>query len=260
MNTKTQFKEFLLCKNYCNSTIESYCSCLNKLIDKYGHELHRVSEKELTSYLSTLSISLIKQNIGMMRILYRDIIGQKAKSIKFKYPRREKRLPQPIDKTHLLSNIYLIENLKHKAIMSIAYSVGLRVSEVINLKISDIDSKRMMIRIEQAKGKKDAYLPLTEMVLLLLREYYLSYKPKEYLFNGQNSLRYSSTSCNKIIKKYIGNQYHFHQLRHSTATHLHESGVSLLDIQNLLRHESSKSTEIYAKVSNKHLKTLPLPI
>ena len=260
MNIDRQFEEFMMSKNYSTSTIQSYSSCLKSLISNYGVRLSRIPEKELTSYLSKLSPSSIRQNVGMMKILYRDILNQKNKSFKFKYPRKEKRLPQPIDKTHLLFKINSVKNLKHKAIMSVAYSVGLRVSEVINLKITDIDSKRMMIRIEQAKGKKDAFLPLTEKVLLLLREYYLVYKPKQYLFNGQNSLKYSATSCNKIIKRYVGDQYHFHQLRHSTATHLHESGVSLLNIQNLLRHESPKSTEIYAKVSNLHLKSLPLGI
>ena len=178
----------------------------------------------------------------------------------FKRPRKEKKLPQIIDKNFLLKKISKIQNLKHKAIISIAYSVGLRVSEVINLRLEDIDSKRMLINIRQAKGRKDRIVPLSTNILSLLREYYTEYKPKEYLFNGQNSLQYSSESCNKLVKHYIGNEYHFHLLRHSTFTTLLESGTDLRIIQNIAGHASSKTTEIYTHVSNQLLSKVPLPI
>lgn len=255
------FETFLKCKNYSQNSIQSYVSCIKSYLIHFKKSPQNITINEIYEYISGInSYSGKKQLIGSLNIFHKNVCVQPKKIAKIRYPRKEKRLPQPIDKGFLLTRINNISNLKHKAIISIAYSVGLRVSEVINLKISDIDSKRMMIRIEQAKGKKDAYLPLSEKVLELLRLYYIEHKPEEYLFNGQNSPQYSSTSCNKIIKKYIGSQYHFHQIRHSCATHLHESGVSLLDIQNLLRHESPKTTMIYAKVSQKHLKSLPLPI
>lgn len=118
----------------------------------------------------------------------------------------------------------------------LGYSVGLRVSEVINLKIGDIDSKRMIINIKNSKGRKDRIVPLSPNILTLLRDYYQEFKPKEYLFNGQNSLQYSSESCNQLVKKYISSKYHFHLLRHSCFTHLIESGVDCRIIQKIAGH------------------------
>ena len=136
----------------------------------------------------------------------------------------------------------------------------MRVSEVCNLKIADIDSKRMIINIMQAKGKKDRIVPLSETILNILRAYYAEYKPKEYLFNGMSSLQYSHRSCNNIVKHYIGKDYHFHLLRHSSFTSLLESGVDLRLIQKMAGHSSSKTTERYTHVSTATLQKIALPI
>jgi len=118
----------------------------------------------------------------------------------------------------------------------------------------------MIINIIQSKGRKDRVVPLTQNILELLRKYYTEYKPKEYMFNGQNSLRYSATSCNKLVKKYLGDDYHFHLLRHSCFTNLTEQNVDIRTIQKLAGHNSSKTTEIYCQVSKNTLKNLPLAI
>jgi site-specific recombinase XerD len=118
----------------------------------------------------------------------------------------------------------------------------------------------MIINIKNGKGKKDRIVPLSPNILELLRNYFKEYKPKEYLFNGQNSLKYSSTSCNQIVKKYLGNKYHFHLLRHSCFTSLLECGTDLRIIQNLAGHSSSKTTEIYTHVSTNLLNKINLPI
>lgn len=175
-------------------------------------------------------------------------------------PRKEKRLPRIIDKEHILSSLDNITNLKHKSIISIAYSVGLRVSEVINLKISDIDSNRMVITINQSKGRKDRIAPLTPKVLSLLRLYYSEFKPTKYLFNGQFTDQYSASSCNQLVKKHLGETYHFHLLRHSCFTNLTDQGVDIRVIQKLAGHSSSKTTEIYTHVSQNILKHLPLAV
>lgn len=133
-------------------------------------------------------------------------------------------------------------------------------NEFCNLKIADIDSKRMIINILQSKGKKDRIVALSEKILEILRAYFTAYKPKEYLFNGQFDPKYSTTSCNQIVKKYLGKQYHFHLLRHSNATALLEAGTDLRLIQKHLGHASSKTTEIYTHVSTASLKLMPLPI
>jgi site-specific recombinase XerD len=128
------------------------------------------------------------------------------------------------------------------------------------LKIENIDSKRMVIHIKNAKGRKDRIVPLSQTVLELLREYFKKYKPKEYLFNGQFSLQYSVKSCQNIFKKYIDDKSHIHILRHSCFTNLLESGTDLRIIQKIAGHSSSKTTEIYTHVSNQLLSKIKLPI
>jgi integrase/recombinase XerD len=175
-------------------------------------------------------------------------------------PRGERKLPRVIDHDHIIRQISKISNIKHKAIIMLAYSVGLRVGEIINLEITHIDSGRMVINILNAKGRKDRVLPLSENVLEVLRKYYHKEKPFKYLFNGQGKLQYSSTSCNNIVKKYLGENYHFHLLRHSCFTHCLESGTDLRLIQTIAGHKSSKTTEIYTHVSRSMLQNIPLPV
>lgn len=153
-----------------------------------------------------------------------------------------------------------VKNTKHKAILTLTYSVGLRVSEIINIKIEDIDSKRMLIYIKNAKGRKDRIVPLSPTVLELLRIYYKEYKPTEYLFNGQTTTQYSIGSCQKIYKKYIDLNSSIHTLRHSSFTNLLENGTDLRIIQKIAGHSSSKTTEIYTHVSNQRLNKVNLPI
>lgn len=136
----------------------------------------------------------------------------------------------------------------------------MRVSEVVNIKIGDIDSRRMLVSIKNSKGRKDRILPLSQNVLEILRQYYVKYKPKEYLFNGQNSPKYSIGSCQKIYKKYIDNNSSIHTLRHSSFTALLESGTDIRIIQKIAGHSSSKTTEIYTHVSSNILSKVQLPV
>lgn len=264
-STLEKFKKILSNKNYSIRTIEMYSGYVLKFYKTLKKDVYTLTISDLIDYLYNFkytSISQQNQIINSLKLFYKYILDKRDVHLsKIERPRKEKHLPRIIDKEFLLSRISNIKNLKHKAILSLAYSVGLRVSEVINLKISDIDSKRMQITIRQAKGRKDRIVPLSENILNLFRIYYKAFKPKEYLFNGQNgALKYSPESCNKLVKHYLGNEYHFHLLRHSFATTLLESGIDLRYIQNLLGHSSSKTTEIYTHVSNNHLSKIPLPI
>jgi site-specific recombinase XerD len=198
--------------------------------------------------------------INAIRFLYKFGLDKKYDKVSFKRPKSEKKLPRVIDGEFIKEKLNKIGNLKHKAILTLTYSVGLRVSEIVNLKIEDIDSKRMLIHIKNAKGRKDRLVPLSATVLNLLREYYVEYKPKEYLFNGQNSNQYSIGSCQKIYKKYIDESGHIHTLRHSCATNLLENGTDLKLIQKILGHSNVKTTEIYTHVSNQMLSKINLPI
>lgn len=262
-NLLKTFERDLRVKNYSESTISNYKS-------QVGLFLKTFQDRDSPKHINTNDIKnwLIKSKAinsqrhahGALKAFYILTINQPRKMKYIPYAKKEKKLPQVIDKDHILRSISKIKNLKHKAILTLAFSTGMRVSEVCNLKIQDIDSKRMIITIRQAKGRKDRIVPLSQTNQDTLRKYFLAFRPKEFLFNGQSSLRYSANSCNQIVKKYLGNDYHFHQLRHSNATALLESGTDLRIIQSLLGHSSSKTTEIYTHVSRQIISKVATPI
>ena len=250
--------------NYSPRTRDNYLSHIKPFLESLNNkQIIHCNSSDFQSYLDNYkftSISQQNQVINAIRFLYKEILNKKYDKVSFKRPRSEKKLPKVIDSEFILSKLNLIENLKHKTILTLTYSVGLRVSEIINLKIEDIDSKRMIIHIKNAKGRKDRIVPLSQIVLELLREYWRNFKPKVYLFNGQNSLKYSIGSCQKIYKKYIDDKSSIHTLRHSSFTNLLESGTDLRIIQKIAGHSSSKTTEIYTHVSNQMLSRVKLPI
>lgn len=256
-------KQKLYLLNYSNHTTSVYLHYIGKFLDTLSVNIQRVNSSDFQKYIDEYkftSVSQQNQLISAIKFLYKYGLNKKYDKVKFDRPRGEKKLPLIIDSEQLLSSISKIKNLKHKAIISLAYSVGLRVSEVINLKIEDIDSKRMVIHIKNAKGRKDRLVPLSKNILILLREYWKEYKPKEYLFNGSNTPRYSSVSCNSIVKKYINPKYHFHLLRHSCATHLIECDTDSRVVQKLLGHSNIKTTEGYMQVSTNVLSKVALPL
>ena len=258
------YSEDLRLKNYSENTISNYCSQVKLFLEyfnKVATKPSEISERQIKDWLLLAnSINGRKHRISAVKLFYKLTGNQPLKFKHIEYPRSEKKLPKIIEKEFLLDVISKIKNTKHKAIIALAYSTGMRVSEVCNLKIADIDSKRMIITIRQSKGRKDRIVALSEKILEILRIYFTEYKPKEYLFNGQFELKYSHTSCNNIVKKYLGKKYHFHLLRHSNATALLEAGTDLRIIQKHLGHSSSKTTEIYTHVSTASLKMMPLPI
>lgn len=259
------FEEKLRYRNYSLKTINVYKSYLNTFLkinnikDPYQVTTNQIV-KFLESYTFT-STSQQNQYIGCLKLFAKYILNKKDIHLsKIERPKNEKKLPKVIDGEFVKKQLSKIQNLKHKAILTLTYSVGLRVSEVVNLKIEDIDSKRMLIHIKNAKGRKDRIVPLSQTVLDILRKYFKEYKPIEHLFNGQNSPQYSVGSCQKIYKKYIDNNSSIHTLRHSSFTNLLESGTDLRIIQKIAGHSSSKTTEIYTHVSSNILSKVKLPI
>ena len=249
--------------NYSFNTKKVYLNYIKEFLVNNNKSCMHLNSIDFKNYIESYkftSVSQQNQVINAIMFLYKKVLNRKFDKVKFDRQRKEKSLPGVIDKTLITNSINRVINLKHKSILMLAYSAGLRVSEIINLKIEDIDSNRMVITIKQSKGNKDRMVPLSEKVLITLRKYFKEFKPSIYLFNGQNKITYSPTSCNKLVKKYIGEKFHFHQLRHSCATHLLESGVDLRIIQKLLGHSSSKTTEIYTHVSNGVLRNVKLPI
>lgn len=258
------YRKDLVLKNYSENTIKNY-SCQVEMFLRYQEkdftEPSKINEKAIKDWLLQFKTrNAMCHAISALKLFYKMTIKQPMKFKYIEYPRSEKKLPQIIEKQFLLDQIAKIDNKKHKAIIALAYSTGMRVSEVCNLKISDIDSKRMIITIRQSKGRKDRIVALSQKILEILRIYFTEYRPKEYLFNGQFDLQYSPTSCNQIVKKYLGKEYHFHLLRHSNATALLEAGTDLRIIQKHLGHASSRTTEIYAHVSTATLQNMALPI
>ena len=265
-STLENLRKILNLRNYSENTINTYIYYVGEFINSFDKPALHITAKDIKEYIENYNYSSIsKQNqiYSSIKLFAKHILNIKnLGNIILERPRKEKRLPRIIDKDVLKSKILLIPNKKHRALLCLAYSCGLRVSEVVNLKIKDIDSGRMLININQAKGRKDRVVPLSEPLLLILREYFKKYKPVEYLFNGKSktSLRYSTGSCNKIVKKYISEDSHFHLLRHSALTHMLENGTDVSVIQSIAGHRRLSTTSIYLHVSNNLLQQVQMPI
>jgi len=180
-------------------------------------------------------------------------------------PFKTKSLPTVLSKEEVTKMLNVTGNIKHKCIIELLYSAGLRRSELLSLTLSEIDSKRMLIKVVSGKGRKDRLTLLGEHTLGNLRLYYKSYRPKKFLFEGKEGEKYSTTSVVKIVSKAAGKagiqkKVTPHTLRHSFATHLLEAGVNLRNIQLLLGHNSTKTTEIYTHVANNLYSSIKSPI
>lgn len=253
----------LIYLNYSKNTIKVYLYYIEKFIINFPEQqIIHLNSSDFQQYLYEFkftSNSQQNQIINAIKFLYEHGLNKKYSKVKFNRPRKEEKLPNIIPEDYLKNKLNNISNLKHKAIIQLTYSVALRLGDIQKIEISDIRSDDMKIRIREGKGKKDAYLPLTQKTLDVLREYYKKYKPTKLLFEGQNGKsKYSSTSLNNFVKKHFGNEYHFHNIRHSTATHLLDKDVDISFIKELLRHKDIKTTMIYLRITTKSLSKLPL--
>ena len=250
-------------RNYSSRTIKTYQELLRHLEVRLSTSLADITTEQLKHYLhkrivdEEISVSTINQTISAFKIFKTDVLKKDWETFKIKRPRREKKLPVVLSEQEIEMLIGATRNLKHRAILTLAYSAGLRLQEVQTMKPNAIDSKRMMVRVVQGKGKKDRYTLLSQKALLLLRDYYKLYRPKNYLFETQcNAGQFlAETTFNNIIKNNaakagINKQVSFHVLRHSFATHLLEHGVNLKAIQQLMGHNSLKTTSIYLHIAN----------
>ncbi len=194
------------------------------------------------------------------------LVFSRSINVKHLYPSRKKKvLPKDISPQQIKKMIDVTKNIKHKCIIELLYSCGLRLNELINMKINHIDSDRMRVLVENAKGGKDRYVMLSEKLLTDLRTYWERYKPTNFLFNGQNNIQYSSKSVQNIVKNAaikvkIKQKVTPHTLRHSFATHLLESGTDIRHIQELLGHNSIKTTEIYTHISDVSKSNIKSPL
>lgn len=267
----TSYLDKLQLKKYANNTVKSYILAFETFINYYKtKELIQINENDVRNYILKLiqedkSDSYINIAINSIKFYYESVLGMPNRFYQIERPRKEKKLPKVLSKEDVLKIIENTNNLKHKCIVSLLYSSGIRRNELIHLKIVDIDSKRMLIRIEAAKGKKDRYTLLSHTLLEDLRNYYKQWKPEKYIFEGLYGKQYSGQSVGKVVTnaaKNAGLQITVtpHMLRHSFATHLLEDGVDLRQIQVLLGHSSTKTTEIYTHVATTTFKTIKNPL
>ncbi|MEJ2053960.1 MAG: tyrosine-type recombinase/integrase [Calditrichaceae bacterium] len=267
-----QYRNRLIQERYSSNTIKTYCNYFKDFCLSFQNDdLRNITPDRVNDYLLELiktkfiSPSQQNQRINAIKFYYEKIPGNEKLYYSIHRPRKESKLPQVLSKNQVKSILKSCDNIKHKCILSLIYSAGLRRSELIQLKISDIDSERMVLNIRGSKGKKDRNSLLSKNMLYLLREYYKVYKPKDYLFEGVKGKSYSPTSVAAILKKAtikaeIRKNVTPHMLRHSFATHLLEQGTDLRYIQELLGHSSSKTTEIYTHVSKSAIEKIKNPI
>lgn len=257
---------------YSENTIRTYKNLFEEFINFYHKsEIDKIDEKMIVAYVRYLvmerkvSSSYQNQAINAIKFYYERVLGGHRKIYMVERPRREKALPEVLSEQEVLLLFNQVENIKHKVILMLLYSSGLRLSELLNLKIKDIDSKRMQVRIEQSKGKKDRYTLLSKKLLPILRQYFKEYQPKEWLFEGIKGNQYSAESVQSIVREAckkagIKKKVSSHTLRHSFATHLLENGTDLRYIQSLLGHSSSKTTEVYTHITTKGFDQIKNPL
>ena len=267
-----KYKDLLIQKRYSPNTQDIYFSYFKDFCVHFQYKiLEEITTAQINGYIldliksKSISISQQNQRINAIKFYYEKVLGREKEYYELHRPRKEKKLPKVLSKNEIKRIFYETKNIKHKCILMLIYSAGLRRSELLNLKPTDIDSERMVIHINGAKGKKDRISLLSDNLLQLLRQYYKEYRPKEYLFVGQKGGMYSAASVANILKKAaskagIKKTVTPHMLRHSFATHLLEQGTDLRYIQELLGHSSSKTTEIYTHVSKKAIDKIKNPM
>ena len=267
------FVEKLKLQGYSQNTIRTYHGMLLSYLNHFKMTLELVNshtEVEINAYHRDMmqsgrfSFSSVNQSLNAIKYYYNKVLEKSLKPDLIERPKSVTTLPKVLTAAQLSAALKQIENAKHKSMVLLTYSSGIRIGELLNLRIEDLDFERKMLHIRGAKGRKDRYTILSQRVIELLHKYISAHNPKVYLFEGQYGGKYSASSVQKIWKRAlqgagIPGHFNFHCLRHSFATHLLENGTDLRYIQQLLGHSSSRTTEIYTHVSNRHLSNIKSP-
>lgn len=267
-----KFSDWMRNLRYSESTIKNYSQGIGlffRFLENKNPELITNEDLELFNkdYIISNKFSASFQSgvINAVKLFFSNRLKRKLEPELIERPKQPKLLPHVLSKEEVKLILEVHQNIKHRAMLSLIYACGLRRGELLNLKLTDIDSNRKMLHVQQGKGGKDRVVPINGKILDLLREYYKYEKPQVYLFEGQVSGRpYSEKSLenvmNQAVKKAgLNKKPTLHWLRHTYATHLHEGGTDLRIIQELLGHSSSKTTEIYTHVSTKSLQNVKSP-
>ena len=268
-----KFKEWLKQKRYSENTIDTYTEAMAIFFgfysDKKTNEMGNDDINQFNiDYILKKELSIAYQNqfVSAAKLFYQVIFSRNIVIGDIERPRRTHGLPKVISKKDVELMLKNIKNQKHRMALTMVYGLGLRRSEILNMKITHLNSKRKNVTIFNGKGYKDRVLPLSDKLLEHIKKYYFAYKPSVYLIEGiEKGMPYGATSLEKIFHKYLGDvlknhNFTLHCLRHSYATHLMEGGTDLRIIQTLLGHKSSKTTEIYTWVSMKSLQNVKNPL
>lgn len=265
------FLEKLILKGYSRNTCKTYIHMFERFASHFkDRPLLEISDADIREYLLLqikhgLSNSFQNQLLNAIKFYYEIVLEMPNRFYHLERPRPEKRLPTVLSIEQIKKMISCSENIKHKCLLSLLYSSGMRQGELLNLEIRDIDSDRMIIHIRRAKGNKDRITSLSHLCLDQLRKYYLEWRPQKYLFEGRDGGTYASSSLRRVVQRAarkagIRKRVTCHTLRHSFATHLLENGTNLRVIQELLGHNSAKTTQIYTKVAKTNLESLKNPL
>jgi len=265
-------REKLILKGYSVNTQRTYYYEFAQFLYILGdHDARTLDEGRIRSYFLycaeelQMKESQINSRYNAIKFYYEQVLGRDKFFIDLPRPKMPSQLPKHISVRDIKRLFEAVSNPKHSLMLKLCYGMGLRVSEIVNLKITDIDSGNMQVLLEQAKGKKDRYVNLPESILDELRSYYKEYKPKKYLFEGQNGGKYSIRSAQNVfksamVKAKINKDIGIHGLRNSFATHLLENGTDISYIQSLLGHNDIKTTLRYIGVAQKNIKNVKSPL
>lgn len=266
------FRQLLEIKRYSINSIETYTNAFRQFLLHFkGQDVDVLTEKQIEQYINMqvierkISVSYQKQLVASIKFWYTGVLGKKM-LLDYLYPdRSEFKIPKVFSQEDIKKMLDACENIKHRAMLATIYSCGLRLSELINLQIKDIDSSSMTVTVRRSKGNRDRVVVLSEKLLLLLREYFVEYKPKAYLFEGQSGGKYSERSVQKVLKQAISKAKinkdgSVHTLRHSYATHLVEQGTDIRFVQELLGHKSIKTTLIYTHLTDATKRKIKSPL
>ncbi|MBP9068392.1 MAG: site-specific integrase [Bacteroidia bacterium] len=267
-----EFKDWLRSKRYSESTIATYTDAIRTFFRYYSNKpLPEITNTDVIVFnndyilANKYSASFQNQVIGAIRLFYKIIEHKTINLEELHRPKRAKRIPNVLSKEEVKAILDASRNLKHKAMLSLIYSCGLRCGELLKLEPMHVDANRGLLIIKGAKGNKDRVSPLSQKTVVMLREYLMTCKPKRYLFEGiKPGEPYDDRSLQQVIRQCVERSgikkpVTLHWLRHSYATHLLENGTDLRYIQEILGHKSSKTTEIYTHVSNKSLQQIRSP-
>lgn len=265
------FRKWLIQMRYSINTIKTYISMIELFFKFHSKKnIQDITKRDIEHFndkyiiKNNFSSTFQNQLINAIKLFYTYNTNKHLDLQNLNRPKKSKKLPEVLSLNEIKLLLTSIKNIKHKTLLSLIYSCGLRIGEALNLKINSIDLNRQLLHIKSAKGRKDRFIPISPSMILILNNYFSLYNPKLYLFEGRTNTTYSATSARQVLKRALNKtnikkNITLHTLRHSYATHLLENGTDIRFIQELLGHNNPKTTMIYTHVSTTSLQKIKNP-